>query len=66
MVWIKQLVKGMKEEITKPLVFYCDNTSAINTSKNPMIHTNTKNIAIKYHSRQKHKNGICEYKRTDS
>ena len=28
-VWIKQLLKGMKEEITEPMTLYCDNTSAI-------------------------------------
>ena len=39
----------MKEEIIDPLVIYCDNTSSINISKNPMMHTKTKHIAIKYH-----------------
>ena len=38
----------MKKDITKPMILYCDNTSAINISKNPMMHTNTKHIAIKY------------------
>ena len=36
-VWIKQLLKGMKEEITKPVILYYDNTSAINISKNPVM-----------------------------
>ena len=31
------------------MILYCDNTSSINISKNPMMHTNTKHIAIKYH-----------------
>ena len=39
----------MKEEITKPMTLYCDNTSVINISKNPLMHTKTKHIAIKYH-----------------
>jgi hypothetical protein len=39
----------MKEEITEPMILYCDNTSAINISKNPVMHAKTKNIAIKYH-----------------
>ena len=30
-VWIKQLLKGMNEEITEPMILYCDNTSDINT-----------------------------------
>ena len=31
-VWIKHLLKGMKEEITEPVIIYCDDTSAINIS----------------------------------
>ena len=48
-VWIKHLLKGMKEEITEPMIVYCDNTSAINISNNPVMHAKTKHIAIKYH-----------------
>ena len=47
-VWIKQLLKGMKEEITKLVVLYYDNTSSINISKNLVMHIKTKHIAIKY------------------
>ena len=39
----------MKEEITSPVILYCDNTNAINISKNLVMHAKTKNIAIKYH-----------------
>ena len=39
----------MKEEITEPIVIYYDNTSAIKISKNLVMHTKTKYIAIKYH-----------------
>ena len=39
----------MKEEITRPIILYYDNTSDINISKNPMMNTKTKHIAIKYH-----------------
>ena len=48
-VWLKQLLKGMKEDITEPMIIYCDNTSAINILKNPMIYTKTKHIAVTYH-----------------
>ena len=37
------------QEISEPMVLYYDNTSAINISKNPVMHTKTKHIAIKYH-----------------
>ena len=39
----------MKMEIKEPIVMFCDNTSAINISKNPVMHSKTKHIAIKYH-----------------
>ena len=39
----------MKEDITEPVTLYYDNTSAINISKNPIMHTEIKHIAIKYH-----------------
>ena len=37
----------MEVEIKDPVVIYCDNTSAINISKNPVMHSKTKHIAIK-------------------
>lgn len=39
----------MKEEVNEPIILYCDNTSAINISKNPVMHAKTNHIAIKYH-----------------
>ena len=39
----------MKVEIKEPVVMFCNNTSAINISKNIVMHSKTKNIAIKYH-----------------
>ena len=39
----------MKEEISEPVILYCDNTSAINISKNHVMHAKNKHIAIKYH-----------------
>ena len=39
----------MKEEIKDLVVIFYDNTSAINISKNLVMHIKTMNIAIKYH-----------------
>ena len=39
----------MKVEIKEPIIMFYDNTSAINISKNPVMHSKTKHIAIKYH-----------------
>jgi len=32
-----------------PIPIYCDNTSAISMSKNPVMHSKTKHIPIKFH-----------------
>ena len=48
-IWIKQLLKGVEEEIIDPVVIYCDKTSALNISNNLVMRTKTKHIAIKYH-----------------
>ena len=47
-VWFKQLLEGMEVEIKDPTVIYCDNTSAINISKNPVMHSKTKHKAHCY------------------
>ena len=47
-VWFKQLLAGIKVEIKDLVVIFYDNTSTINISKNPMMHTKTKQISIKY------------------
>lgn len=39
----------MKMEIKEPIFMFCDNTSAVNISKNLVMHSKTKHIAIKYH-----------------
>ena len=39
----------MKVEIKEPVVMFYDNTNAINISKNPVMQSKTKHIAIKYH-----------------
>lgn len=33
----------------EPITIYCDNTSAINISKNTVSHARTKHIELKYH-----------------
>ena len=69
-MWIKELLKGMKEKITELVIFH-DNPSAINISKSKMTHTKTKKISIKYNyfrklvqDNNKSWIGLCEYKGT--
>ena len=39
----------LEVKYTAPIPIHCDNTSAISVSKNPVIHSKTKHIPIKYH-----------------
>jgi hypothetical protein len=43
------MLTDIQVEYDDPIPIYCDNTSAINISKNPMMHSRKKNIPIKYH-----------------
>ena len=48
LLWIKKLLSDYgKTQDT--MVVYCDNSSAIDISKNPVQHSKTKHIEIRYH-----------------
>ena len=48
LLWMQKLLHdyGICQE---HLIIYCDNTSAINISKNPVQHSRTKHIEIRHH-----------------
>ena len=46
---MRQTLEDLLVKYEHPIVINCDNTSAINMSKNPIMHSNTKHIPIKYH-----------------
>ena len=48
-LWMKQMLKNMHIQYDDPIPIFCDNTSAISISKNPVMHSKTKHIPIKYH-----------------
>jgi hypothetical protein len=48
-LWMKQTLTDIQVEYDEPIPIYCDNTSAINISKNPVMHSKRKHIPIKYH-----------------
>jgi hypothetical protein len=48
-LWMKQTLIDIQFKYDEPIPIYCDNTSAINISKNPVMHSKTKHIPIKYH-----------------
>ncbi|KAJ0737299.1 putative RNA-directed DNA polymerase [Helianthus annuus] len=47
-VWMKGLLEEM-EENTGTVTIFCDNTSTIKLSKNPVMHRRTKHIDVRYH-----------------
>ena len=48
-LWMKQTLTDIQVEYDEPIPIYCDNTSAINISKNSVMHSKTKHNPIKYH-----------------
>jgi hypothetical protein len=46
---MKQTLTDTQFEYDEPIPIYCDNTSTISISKNPVMHSKTKHIPIKYH-----------------
>jgi hypothetical protein len=46
---MKQTLTDIQVEYDEPIPIYYDNTSAISISKNPVMHSKTKQIPIKYH-----------------
>ena len=48
-LWMKQNLQDLQVTYDEPIPILCDNTSAISISKNPVMHSKTKHIPIKYH-----------------
>ncbi|CAN1345666.1 Retrovirus-related Pol polyprotein from transposon TNT 1-94 [Linum perenne] len=49
-LWIRSQLSDYGISISdSPTSLFCDNTSAINISKNPVLHSRTKHIDVKYH-----------------
>eukprot|EP00253_Pinus_taeda_P030743 PITA_30743 len=48
-LWMMQTLQDFQITCTPPISILCDNTSVINISKNPVMHSKTKHIPIKYH-----------------
>ena len=47
-IWMKQILEYLLVKYENPIVIKYDNTSAINISKNPIMHSKIKHIPIKY------------------
>ena len=48
-LWMKQTLQDIQVNYEEPISILCDNTSAINISKNLVLRSKTKHIPIKYH-----------------
>lgn len=45
---MKQMLKDIKMDCDAPVVIHCDNSVAIDISKNLVFHSKTEHISIKY------------------
>nr|KYP40118.1 Copia protein [Cajanus cajan] len=52
-LWMKQQLRDYGTELNK-IPLRCDNTSAINLTKNPILHSRTKHIEIRHHFLRDH------------
>ena len=48
-IWLTRILEDMGAKQQLPVEIFCDNKSAIAMAKNPIYHSRTKHIAIKYH-----------------
>ena len=53
-LWITYLLKKLKVSLPKPLVLYCDNSSAEALASNPKYHSRTKHIELDLHFFREH------------
>jgi len=59
-LWLKQQLSDFGLNLSK-IPLFCDNTSAINLTMNPVQHSGTKHIEIRLHFiRDNVNNGDCE------
>ena len=64
---MRQRLEDIQVKYNEPIPIFCDNTSAINIFKNPVMHSKTKHIPIKFHFLREHvtkKNIKLEYVET--
>lgn len=60
-VWLKRILENLNWSQQMPIVVYCDNSSAIKLSKNPVLHGRSKHIDVRFHFlRELIKEGIIE------
>ncbi|KAL2347276.1 hypothetical protein Fmac_001276 [Flemingia macrophylla] len=59
-IWLKQQLQDFRLKL-EHIPLKCDNTSAINITKNPIMHSRTKHIEVRYHFIRDHvEKGDCD------
>ncbi|MCI09208.1 copia protein, partial [Trifolium medium] len=48
-VWLRRILEQLKQTQLTGTVIFCDNTSSIKLSKNPVMHGRCKHIDVRYH-----------------
>ncbi|MCH86005.1 copia-type polyprotein, partial [Trifolium medium] len=48
-VWLRRILEQLKQVQVNGTVIFCDNTSSIKLSKNPVMHGRCKHIDVRYH-----------------
>lgn len=48
-IWLRRVLEDLGWKQTEATEIHCDNKSAINLSKNPIMHNRSKHIELKYH-----------------
>ncbi|CAJ2641499.1 unnamed protein product [Trifolium pratense] len=62
-VWLKKILHRLRKDQNKSTVIFCDNSSSIKVSKNPIMHGRMKHIDVRYYFlRDLVKDGILELK----
>jgi hypothetical protein len=62
-VWLGRILEQLKQAQMNGTVIFCDNTSSIKLSKNPVMHGRCKHIDVRYHFlRDLTKDGAVEMK----
>ena len=48
-IWMRRILEELHFQQLEPTIIYCDNSSAIKLSRNPVLHGRSKHIDVRYH-----------------
>ncbi|KAJ6874187.1 hypothetical protein NC651_032883 [Populus alba x Populus x berolinensis] len=48
-IWMRRILEELHFQQLEPTIIYCDNSSTIKLSKNPVLHVRSKHIDVRYH-----------------